>query len=96
MIESSKKFRISKLELIAIVDVIAALMAIFIFKVKPGLVLNYGLLWAMILSHFFMHAGHGDHSGHQEKASPANPTDKLTPVPIEIDNPQKPSRGCHG
>jgi hypothetical protein len=94
-IPSSKKFRIPKLGLIAIAGVLAALLAIFVFNVKPGLVLNYGLLGAMILSHFFMHAGHGAHNGHQEKASPANPTDKLTPVPVEIDDPQNSRHGCH-
>lgn len=95
-ITPSKKFHISKLALIAIAGVIAALLAIFIFKVKPGLVLNYGLLGAMILSHFFMHAGHGDHNGHQEKGVSENAGHKLSPVPVEIDDPQNARHGEHG
>lgn len=92
-ITPSKKFHISKLALIAIAGVIAALLAIFIFKVKPGLVLNYGLLGAMILSHFFMHAGHGDQSHHQEKGVVEKTAHKLTPVPVEIDDPQNSRHG---
>lgn len=83
----SKKFRIPTLAIVTIAGVFAAFLAIFIFKVKPGLVLNYGLLGVMILIHFFMHNGHGDDRGHQENKGIKSAANKLAPVPIEIDDP---------
>ena len=47
---------------------VAALVAIFIFKVSVGNVIYYGAFLLMIGSHFFMHGSHGGHgnsSGHQ-------------------------------
>ena len=91
----SNKFRIPTVGLITIIGILIALVAIFVFKVAVGLVLNYGLIAAMILSHFWMHAGHGNHGDHQEHASPSNPSDKLGPVLIENNDPQNHRHGCH-
>lgn len=88
----SNKFRIPTLGLIAIAGLLIALVAIFVFKVAIGLVLNYGFFAAMILSHFWMHAGHGNHNDHQDRASQPNP---LNPVPVENNNSQNRGHGCH-
>lgn len=87
----SNKFRIQPLLLIAISGLLAALVAIFVFKVAVGPVLNYGLIGAMILSHFWMHTGHTGHGGHQEQSPLSKTGDQLSPVPVE--NERK--HGCH-
>jgi len=91
----SNKFRIPTLGLIAIVGLLIALVAIFVFKIAVGPVLNYGLFAIMILSHFWMHAGHGNHSEHQEHASPPNPSAQLSSAPVENNHPQNRRHGCH-
>lgn len=91
----SNKFRIPKLGLVAIAGLLIALVAIFVFKVAVGVVLNYSFLAAMIMSHFFMHAGHGNHNSHQENANSSNPIDSLSSVPVENNDPQHRSHGCH-
>jgi hypothetical protein len=91
----SNKFRIPTLGLIAISGLLIALAAIFVFKVAIGQVFSYGLFGVMILSHFWMHAGHGNHSDHQEHASPSNPSAPLSPVPVENNDPQNRRHGCH-
>ena len=62
----SNKNRISPLWLITFAGILIALLAIFVFKVAVGTVINYSFLAAMILSHFWMHAGHGNHNNHKE------------------------------
>lgn len=43
--------------------IVAALVAIFVFKVEIGTVFTYGVIGLMALSHLFMHGGHGGHGG---------------------------------
>ena len=94
-ITPSNKFRIPTLGLITMAGLLIALIAILVFNVNPGLVFNYGLIVAMILSHFWMHAGHGKHSDPQEHASKSNSSDPLSPVPVEKNDLQNHSHGCH-
>ena len=43
---------------------VAALLAIFVFKVAVGTVFTFSLFGLMAFSHLFMHGGHGSDSGH--------------------------------
>jgi len=43
---------------------IAALAAVFIFKVAVSTVVYYGFIALMMGGHFFMHGSHGGHGGH--------------------------------
>jgi len=93
----SNRFRIPTWVLVAIDGISIALVAIFIFKVNPGLVLSYGLVAVMFLSHFFMHSGHGNHNDHQEHDNQSSlhiPPGEFSPVPVENDDPNKHSHGC--
>jgi hypothetical protein len=91
----SNKFRIPTIGLIAIAGILIALIAIFVFKVAVGQVLYYGFFVAMITSHFWMHGGHGNHSKHQEQTDPSNTSNQLSPVPVENNDQQNRSHGCH-
>jgi hypothetical protein len=91
----SNKFRIPTVGLIAIAGLLIALVAIFVFKVAVGLVLNYGLIAVMIFSHFWMHAGHGNHGDQQEHRHPSKTFDQINPVPVEKNDPQNRRHGCH-
>lgn len=61
--------------------VVAALLAIFVFKVSVSMVVTYGFLGLMLLSHFFMHGRHDS-----VERIPTSPTHKLAmaPRPIKI------------
>ena len=87
----TNKVRIQPFVLITVAGLLAAFVAIFVFKVAVGQVLNYGLIGAMILSHFWMHASHAGHGQHQEQAPLSKTNDQLSPVPVE--NERK--HGCH-
>lgn len=87
----TNKVQIQPLVLITIAGLLAALVANFVFKVAVGHVINYGLIGAMILSHFWMHAGHAGHGQHQEQTLLSNTNDQLSPVPVK--NERK--HGCH-
>lgn len=91
----SDKFRIPPLGFVAIGGLLIALVAIFLFKVNSRLVLNYGLISAMILSHFWMHAGHGNHNDHQEHTGKPNPSAPLNSVPVEKNDQPTQRHGCH-
>lgn len=93
---SMNKYQIPTWVLVTIDGTSIALVAIFIFIADPWLVLSYGLIVAMFLSHFFMHARQGDHHSHHEKGYQVNSADKLNTVPVEIDDPQNPRRRFHG
>ena len=82
---STYKVRIQPLVLITVAGLLAALVAIFYFKVGVGLVINYSLTGAMILSHFSMHAGHASHGQHKEQTPRSYTNDQLSPVPVEND-----------
>lgn len=92
---SSNKILIPALGLIAIAMEAVALEVILVFKVYPGLVLNYGLFAVMILSHFWMHGNHGDHNHQQKNGRLSNSSNQLSPVPVENNDPQNRRHGCH-
>jgi len=87
----TNKVQIQPLVLITVAGLLAALVAVFVFKVAVGQVINYGLIGAVILSHFWMHAGHAGHGQHQEQTPLSNTNDQQSPVPVE--NERKHS--CH-
>lgn len=91
----NKKFHIPTLGWIAIGLVITGLTAILLFKVSVGSVLNYGLIAAMILSHFWMHGNHGGHQGNHHDGDHTNSSSQLSPVPVENDPTQNHRHGCH-
>jgi hypothetical protein len=65
--ETSRKFPVKTL-LVAVV-IIAAAAAILVFKVPVTTVLSYGFFGLMMSSHFFMHGGHGSHTGKDQGSS---------------------------
>lgn len=66
-ITPDRPFRIHPAVWLIAAGIIAALAAIFVFKVAVGTVITYGLVGLMIISHLFMHGAHGGHGG-----APAN------------------------
>ena len=70
---------------------IAALIAVLVFKVAISTVLYYGFFALMIGSHLFMHGAHGGHGSHgpRSSSSGAAPSDK------DKDEHAGHSRGCH-
>jgi high-affinity Fe2+/Pb2+ permease len=71
--------------------VVAALIAIFVFKVAVGTVVTYGFLSLMLLSHLFMHGGHGSHGAHTNKANSQVGDNSTT----DQDNTHAGHGGCH-
>ena len=91
----SSKFRIPTIGLIAIAGILIALVAIFVFKVAIGQVLNIGFIVVMLTSHFWMHGGHGNHNKNREHTDSFNGSNQLSPVPVENNDQQNRSHGCH-
>ncbi|KAF0111999.1 MAG: Uncharacterized protein FD147_513 [Chloroflexi bacterium] len=91
----SNKFRIPTLGLIAIAGISIALIATFIFNVQPRVVIKYGFFAAMILSHFWMHSGHGKQNDNQYQITPSNSPNKLSAAHVENIDPQNRRHGCH-
>ena len=71
--------------------VVAAMLAIFVFKVPVGTVVTYGFLSLMVLSHFFMHGRHGSHSARTNQADSQVGNDTKT----DQDNTHTGHGGCH-
>lgn len=95
---STNKFWIPIWMLAAIDGISIALVAIFIYKVNFVQVLSYGLIAVMLLSHIFMHSGHGKHGDHQEHDNQANlhnSPGEFSLVPDKNDDAYKQSHGCH-
>ena len=63
-ITPDRPFRIHPAVWLIAAGIIAALAAIFVFKVAVGTVITYGFIGLMLISHLFMHGGHGSHGGH--------------------------------
>lgn len=91
----SSKFRIPTVGLIVIAGILIAMVAIFVFKVAVGQVLNIGFIVLMLTSHFWMHGSHGNHNKHQEQTDPFNGSNQLSTVPVENKDQQNHSHGCH-
>ena len=66
--ETDRPMRIPPIVWFLGLSLIAALAAIFVFKVNLNTVASYGFIALMLGSHLFMHGshgGHGSHAGHQ-------------------------------
>lgn len=94
-ITPDRPFRIHPAVWLIAAGLIAALAAIFVFKVAVGTVITYGLVGLMILSHLFMHGGHGSHGGHGgHGGAPAN-KDGATSDTQSKDGQAGNSGSCH-
>ncbi len=92
------KFRIPMWSLAALAGIMIALVAIFVYKIPLSLVLSYGLIAVMLLSHIFMHSGHSTHGDHQEQDKQSNlqnPSVEYHTVPDNKAEENKRSHGCH-
>ena len=70
--DTTSQIRIPTAAWVLLAAVVAALLAIFVFKVAVGTVVIYGFLGLMVLSHLFMHGGHGSHGAHGAHSDQAN------------------------
>ena len=68
-IVSDRRVRIPAVVWVMLAGIVAALLAIFVFKVAVGTVVAYGFFGFMVLSHLFMHGGHGSHGAHNSQTS---------------------------
>ena len=69
-ITPDRPFRIHPAVWLIAGGIVAALVAIFVFKVAISTVITYGFIGLMLISHLFMHGSHGGHGGHG--GAPAN------------------------
>ena len=91
-ITPDRPFRIHPAVWLSAAGLIAALVAIFVFKVAIGTVLTYGFVGLMLISHLFMHGSHGGHGGHG--GAPAN-KDGATSDTQSKDGQAGNSGSCH-
>ncbi len=89
--DTTSQLRIPTAVWVLLAAVVAALLAIFVFKVAVGTVLTYGFLGLMVLSHFFMHGGHGSHGARTNQAD-SRVGDDTKP---DQDNTHARHGGCH-
>ena len=68
---------------------VAALVALLVFKVAVGTVVSYSFFTLMMGSHFFMHGSHGGHAG---AGQPGHPTEAIR---SNKDQSTGRSGGCH-
>ena len=59
---SDRKLRIPAVAWVMLAGSAVVLLAIFVFKVSVGTIAIYGFIWLMVLSHLFIHGGHGAQS----------------------------------
>jgi len=79
---------------------IAALVAVFVFKVAIGTVVTYSFIGLMLVSHLFMHGGHGSHGGHGDQDQRREPSANVDgpareDSPASKDDRTGQSGGCH-
>ncbi len=86
--DTASQVRIPTAVWVLLAAVVAALLAIFVFKVAVGTVLTYGFLGLAVLSHLFMHGGHGSHGAHSDQSNSQADT--------KIDTDQKNTHAGHG
>ncbi|GAB4577389.1 MAG: hypothetical protein Fur0022_01200 [Anaerolineales bacterium] len=97
-LSSDRPFRIPPVVWLIAVGLVAALVAIFVFKVALDTVFFFGLLGLMLFSHLFMHGGpsspggHGSHSGHSQHSSIPAGSDNATD---ETQSRGRYTGGCH-
>ena len=99
-ITPDRPFRIHPAVWLIVAGLVAALAAIFVFKVAVGTVISYGFIGLMALSHLFMHGGHGSHGGHgaepQGREAKANADGSASETPSESNDERAGhSGGCH-
>ena len=95
-----RPFRIPPAVWLIAAGLIAALVAVFVFKVAIGTVITYSFIGLMLISHLFMHGGHGSHGGHSEEAqrrgAPSNGDGSTRESSTTSkDDPTGQSGGCH-
>lgn len=91
---TASQLRIPTAAWVILAAVVAALLAIFVFKVAVSTVLTYGFLGLMLFSHLFMHGGHGSHESHGTRTDQA---DSLVGDGTKTDQENTHARhgGCH-
>lgn len=100
VIEPDRPFRIHPAVWLIGAGLIAALVAIFVFKVAIGTVITYSFLGLMLVGHLFMHGSHGSHGGQgahqQQRATPADTDTPDSQKSSESKDEQAGhSGGCH-
>ena len=97
VIEPDRPFRIHPAVWLIAASLIAALVAIFVFKVAIGTVITYSFLGLMLIGHLFMHGSHGGQGAHKQQR--ATPADADTPSSEKLseskDEHTGQSGGCH-
>lgn len=94
-ITPDRPFRIHPAVWLIAAGIVAALTAIFVFKVAIGTVITYGLVGLMIISHLFMHGGHGSHGGHGQHSNASTNKDGATSDTQSKDGQGGNSGSCH-
>jgi len=89
--DTASQVRIPTAAWVLLAAVVIALIAIFVVKVAVGTVLTYGFLGLMVLSHLFMHRGHGAHGAHTNQANSRVSDDTQT----DQDKTHTRHGGCH-
>lgn len=77
-LSSDRPFRIPPAVWLIAAGLVAALVAIFVFKVALDTVFFFSLLGLMLFSHLFMHGGHGSHGGHGQPGGAPADKDRAT------------------
>lgn len=89
--DTTSQVRIPTAVWVLLAAVVAALLAIFVFKVSVSTVVTYGFLSLMLLSHLFMHGGHGSHGARTNQADSRVGDDTKS----DQDNTHAGHGGCH-
>ena len=95
VIEPDRPFRIHPAVWLITGGLIAALVAIFVFKVAMGTVITYAFIGLMLISHLFMHGSHGSHGGHGQRRVASPNRDGATDDSQSNDQDAGHSGGCH-
>ncbi len=94
-ITPDRPFRIHPAVWLIVAGLLAALAAIFVFKVAVGTVITYAFLGLMLISHLFMHGGHGSHDGHGQHSNASVNKDGATDGTQSKDGHTGHSGSCH-
>jgi hypothetical protein len=89
VIEPDRPLRISPAVWLIGVGLITALLAVFVFKVAAGTVITYSFIGLMLVSHLFMHGGHGSHGGHSDQAQRQDPSSTVDGPARQSSTPSK-------
>lgn len=92
VMEPDHPFRIHPAVWLIATGLIAALLAIFVFKVALDTVITYGFLGLMLISHRFRHGGHGSHG---DQTRPEGVPISASRTTLNQEDPASHSGGCH-